>query len=88
MALVDEPNMRFVGINTANCKHCLEKIGAKVEGDSMLTMWDMVGVSEGAYGLIFKTIKGRLKLVDPALTADLMPKPHKVERSHETLSLC
>jgi hypothetical protein len=78
MALVDEPRMRSIGTNIANS--VLKKIGAEVGGDSMLAACDMAGVPQEAYGLIFKTIKGRVKLVDPTLTADLMPKPHKVPK--------
>lgn len=80
--LIDEPRMRSVGTDIAN--GVLKKIGTEIGADSMLAVCDMAGVSQEAYGLVFKTMKGRVKLVDPGLTADLLPKPHKVPSVYET----
>jgi hypothetical protein len=75
-ALVDEPQMRAVGTEITN--NVLRKIGVEVGPDAVLAACDMAGVSQEGYGQIYKTVKGRVKLVDPQLRVNFMPKPYKV----------
>lgn len=52
--------------------------GEEVGLDAMLAGCDMASVSQRGYGHIYKTMKGRVTLVDKDLKIDFMPKPHKV----------
>jgi len=76
MALVEALRMYFVGTSIANI--VLKKIGVEIGVDSMLAVCNMASIPHEAYGLVFKTMKRQVKLVDPALIVHLMPKLHKI----------
>jgi hypothetical protein len=85
LALGTMPILSFVGRRMAN--HYLEKIGAEIDTESILAACDMTGVSQRGYGQIYKTIKGRVGLVDKDLKANFLPTPNKVCWSHFLLGI-
>ena len=56
----------------------LDKIGTKLGTEAILAACDMTGVSHKGYGEIYKTIKGRVQLVDKRLKPTFLPTPHKI----------
>lgn len=63
---------------TSMTNHYLNKIGEELGSEAILAACDMTGVSHKGYGEIFKTIKGRVQLVDKRLKPTFLPNPHKV----------
>ena len=80
LALGSTSKLSFVGRRMAN--HYLEKIAAEIDTESILAACDMTGVSQRGYGQIYKTIKGRVGIVDKDLKANFLPTPNKVCSSH------
>lgn len=76
VALVSNPNSTFVATQMAN--YYLDKIGKDLGTEAILAACDMTGVSQKGYGEIYKTIKGRVQLVDKRLKPTFLPNPHKV----------
>ena len=63
---------------TSVTNHYLEKSGEELGSEAMLAACDMTAVSHKGYGEIFKTITGRVQLVDKRLKPTFLPNPHKV----------
>ena len=76
LALGSTPKLTFVGRRMAN--YYLEKIAAEIDTESILAACDMTRVSQRGYGQIYKTIKGRVGIVDKDLKANFLPTPNKV----------
>ena len=78
-ALVEQPRMGFAATRIAN--NVLQKISEELGPDAILAACDQAGVSHRGYGHIYKTMKGRISLVNKDLKANFMPKPHKARNS-------
>ena len=76
LALGSTSKLSFVGRRMAN--FYLEKISDEIDTESILAACDMTGVSQRGYGQIYKTIKGRVGIVDKDLKANFLPTPNKV----------
>jgi predicted nucleic acid-binding Zn-ribbon protein len=76
VALVSNPRNSFAATRMTN--YYLERIGKELGTEAVLAACDMTGVSQKGYGEIYKTVKGRVQLVDKRLKATFLPNPHKV----------
>jgi hypothetical protein len=76
LALGSTTKLSFVGKRMAN--YYLKKIRVEIDTESILATCDMTGVSQCGYGQIYKTIKGRVGIVDKDLKANFLPTPNKV----------
>jgi hypothetical protein len=59
-------------------KYYSENVSVEIDTESILVACDMTGVSQHGYGQIYKTIKGRVGIVDKDLKANFLPTPNKV----------
>lgn len=76
VALVSNPRNSFAATRMTN--YYLERIGKELGTEAVLAACDMTGVSQKGYGEIYKTVKGRVQLVDKRLKGTFLPNPHKV----------
>ena len=76
LALVSSSQNSDVATSMTN--YYLDKIGTELGTEAILAACDMTGVSHKGYGEIYKTIKGRVQLVDKRLKPTFLPTPHKV----------
>jgi FtsZ-binding cell division protein ZapB len=75
-ALVDQPKLDHVGTRMA--KKILKQISDSIGPEDILAACDAAGVAHGGYGEIYKSVKGRIALVNPGLKCALLPAPNKI----------
>ena len=76
-SLLDTPGFEFVATQIAN--DTIGRIGASIDAEPMLAACDESRVFQRGYGLIVKTVRNRISLVDKRLNGrGLLPNPHKV----------
>ena len=76
VALAEQPSKGHVGTKIAN--DVLKSIGVGLGADSILVVCNQLGMSQRAYGEIYKTVKGRIGLVNKDIKATILSKPHHV----------
>lgn len=75
-AILDTP--KFNSVANQLVEDTLKKIGSTVSPEAVLAACDMTGVSHRGYGEIFKTLKGRIGLVNKKFKSTILPKPYQV----------
>lgn len=75
-ALIDQPRMSQASAGVA--KKVLQKIGDSVGPDAMLDACDGAGVTHQGYKAIYRTLKNRIGLIGPGMTASILPAPHRL----------
>lgn len=75
-ALIDQPRMSQASAGVA--KKVLQKIGDSVGPDAMLDACDGAGVTHRGYKAIYRTLKNRIGLIGPGMTASILPAPHRL----------